>query len=300
MADTGGSSCWICGSERVVPFKARNLPHGLTPESLRITDFHYGRTLALLRCTRCSFIFADGAEVGPVASLYEALEDPQYAETPNSRELQMRWILSVVRKASPGARTLLDIGAGTGLLVEEAARAGLDALGVEPSRHLAGMAAQNGRAVLQGVFPHSALSTRRFDIVALIDVIEHVTDPMGLLCACRQALAPGGVLVLVTPDAGSLAARIMRYRWWHFRVAHVGYFNRRSLRTALQSAGFTITRECHAKWFFRIRYIAVRLEQYLPVLGWINRAAPRCRTVNWLFGRAVTLNLHDSFFLILK
>jgi SAM-dependent methyltransferase len=193
----------------------------------------------------------------------------------------------------------LDIGAGTGLLVAEATRAGLNAVGIEPSRNLSNFAVRNGREVLQGVFPHPALSGRQFDIVCLVDVIEHVADPKALLTDCRQALAPGGVLILVTPDVGSVAARLMRKRWWHFRVAHVGYFNRKSLTAALRLCGLTAHQEYRAKWFFRARYLAERLQEYLPIVRTINHAAPRSRLLSWLFERVVTLNLHDSFLLIL-
>ena len=51
------------------------------------------------------------------------------------------------------------------------------------------------------------------------------------------------MLVIVTPDIGSLAARIMGGRWWHYRVAHINFFNRRSLAWLLAS---TASRSCCA------------------------------------------------------
>lgn len=280
--------------------KARNLEGRLSPEDLRITDFHYGRTLALLTCTDCGFVFANADELGDLTALYEALQDPEYEETQDDRALQMRWILSLARKARPEARTLLDVGAGTGLLVAEAERAGLDAIGIEPSRRFAEVARRHRRRVLQGVFPHAALSERRFDVICLVDVIEQVADPLMLLRDCQQALTPEGVLIIVTPDVGSAVARLMRKRWWHLRVAHVGYFNRKSVHTALRLCGLKVEREYRAKWFFRVRYLAERLTRYLPLVGWINRAASRWRALNWLYSRVVTLNLCDSFLLIVK
>jgi len=292
--------CWICGTERVRPRKARNLEGRLSPEDLRITDFHYGRTLALLTCADCGFVFANADELADLTALYEAVQDPEHEETQNDRALQMRWILSLARKARPGARTLLDIGAGTGLLVAEAESDGLDAIGIEPSRTFTEVARRHGRRVLQGVFPHPALTGRRFDVICLIDVIEHVADPLVLLRNCQRALTSEGALILVTPDVGSAVARLLRNRWWHFRVAHVGYFNRKSLCTALRLCGLKIEREYRAKWFFPVPYLAERLTRYLPFVGWINRAAPRGRLLNWLYSRIVTLNLRDSFLLIAK
>lgn len=280
--------------------KARNLEGRLSSEDLRITDFHYGRTLALLTCADCGFVFANADDLTDLTALYEALQDPEHEETQDDRALQMRWILSLARKARPGARNLLDVGAGTGLLVAEAEHAGLDAIGIEPSRSLAEVARRHGRRVLQGVFPHPALSGHRFDVIGLIDVIEHVADPLMLLRDCQRALTPEGILIVVTPDVGSAVARLMRKRWWHFRVAHVGYFNRKSMHAALRLCGLKVEREYHAKWFFQVRYLAERVTRYLPFVAWINRAAPRWRLLNWLYSRVVTLNLRDSFLLIVK
>ncbi len=136
-------------------------------------------------------------------------------------------------------------------------------------------------------------------MVTLIDVIEHVADPLDLLRQIEPALAPGGVLVVVTPDVSSLAARVFRKRWWHFRLAHVGFFNRRSFERAAASAGLAPTRWLRARWFFPVRYLAQRMEEYLPV-GWLNRLAGRFAPLRWCYDRVVPLNLHDSYVVFLR
>ena len=63
-----------------------------------------------------------------------------------------------------------------------------------------------------------------------------------LLEHARQLLAPGGALLVVTPDFGSVARLLLRKRWWHFRLAHVGYFDARSLNQACTRARLRVTR----------------------------------------------------------
>jgi 2-polyprenyl-3-methyl-5-hydroxy-6-metoxy-1,4-benzoquinol methylase len=268
-------------------------------EDLRVTDSRYGQTLSLWKCCSCGFRFAHKDELTELTSMYERLIDVEYEESRETRTLQMRWLLDSVLAACPGSRSLLDVGAGMGLLVAEARRRGLSAVGVEPSRFFVHSAASRGLEVLQGVFPHPALTGRRFDLIFLVDVIEHVAEPVRLLRECGSALEGNGVLAVVTPDVSSLAARILGPRWWHFRLAHVGYFDRRSLAHGAGEAGLSIVRHFPARWFFRVRYLAERVAVYCPV-AWVNRLALRLAPLRWLYDRTIPVNLHDSMVVLLR
>jgi SAM-dependent methyltransferase len=216
MPDTA-VTCRVCDSTDLVPWRERGLSRRLRPEDLQVTDHRYGVTLALVRCRACGFIFADDEEIEELTLLYEQLSDPEYEASAEARRLQMRWLLRTVRRVHPGVRTLLDIGAATGLLVEEAQAQGLEAVGVEPGvRFVEAALCRRGIQLVHGVFPHPSLAGRRFDLVFLVDVIEHVAEPVDLLRHCAGALAPRGLVVVVTPDVASLAARLLGRRWWHY------------------------------------------------------------------------------------
>jgi 2-polyprenyl-3-methyl-5-hydroxy-6-metoxy-1,4-benzoquinol methylase len=232
--------------------------------------------------------------------LYEKLVDPDYEDGAENRLLQMRDLLGLGMKVQPKARNLLDIGAGSGLLTAEAGRMGLTAIGVEPSRSLVSAAWQSNHVeLLQGTFPHPRLERSEFDLVYLADVIEHVDDPVGLLADCAKALTPNGVLIVVTPDVSSLAARLLGQKWWHFRLAHVGYFNARSMNQAASRAGLRIRFKRRARWFFPIRYLADRTARYLPV-GGLNRTVDRIALLRRLYDLVIPLNLRDSFVFVMS
>jgi len=257
-------------------------------------------TLALWKCRDCGFIFAHDEELNQLTSLYERLSDVDYVNSREPRLFQMRWLLETAQKVNPKAVSLLDVGAGAGLLVAEAKRLGLEATGVEPCRAFVDSArVLYGVEILHGVLPHPELANRQFDLVFLVDVIEHVSDPVKLLRQSARLLSSGGLLVVVTPDVGSLPAKILGPRWWHFRVAHVGYFDRTSLRKAIKAVGLVAVYESRAKWFFSVRYLAERLAVYLPI-HWLNRIASRVQLLRWCYDRAAPLNLHDSFLVFLQ
>ena len=235
-----------------------------------------------------------------MVSLYEKMSDPGYEESQEGRAQQTRWLLSKARKANPSARSLLDVGAGSGLLVAEAKCLGFNAIGVEPSHSLVKLGRRLYQVdLLEGVFPHPMLSNHRFDVIFLVDIIEHVSTPLELLRHCAAALAPQGIIILVTPNVGSLVAKLLGQRWWHFRPAHVGYFSHSSLLKATERAGLTVVEHFSAKWFFRVRYLAERLESYLPVSEF-NRLCSKVAALRWLYDRVIPLNLHDSIVLVLK
>jgi 2-polyprenyl-3-methyl-5-hydroxy-6-metoxy-1,4-benzoquinol methylase len=77
----------------------------------------------------------------------------------------------------------------------------------------------------------------RFDLITCVDIIEHVANPVEILKKCSSLLDKGGRLLIVTPDNASFAARLFGYRWWHYRIAHISYFNIETLKFALAAAG---------------------------------------------------------------
>jgi SAM-dependent methyltransferase len=264
--------------------KASNIGSTLTSNSFSITDSHYGVTAAIYRCASCEFLQC--SDLQEVLPFYENLEDAGYEAGRQERSLQARRILEVARTLQTGGR-LLDIGAGSGMLVEQALQMGYRAEGVEPSGWLHSMARKRNLPVHLGTFPHST-TDGQFDLVTLIDVIEHVSDPLELLRNIAERLSESGTAVIVTPDVDSVAARIFGWRWWHFRVAHIGYFNKRNLLLALDRAGLRPVLVRRPGWFFSADYLWVRTHRYLP--RFLRLPPP-----DFLSRLVIPLNLRDSW-----
>ena len=147
--------------------------------------------------------------------------------------------------------------------------------------------------MLEGRLPLAALGSRTFDLVTLVDVIEHVTDPVGLCRDAAARLAPGGRIVVVTPDVESIAARVLGRRWWHFRVAHIGYFSPRSFSRAAERAGLRVVDRERARWYFPVGYLVDRTREYLPIPS-LPALLAGANVVSRLREMVVPLNLFDS------
>jgi SAM-dependent methyltransferase len=136
--------------------------------------------------------------------------------------------------------TFLDIGCGQGEQLLAARELGCSCLGIEPSlTH-----SKNGRdhfnlEILDGYFDLTRLGGRRFDIIMLSHVIEHIYDPIAFFAQVVEALAPSGRIILITPNAASVVAMATRKYWCMLKPPdHVTMFTPRAFRS-LTPPGFT-------------------------------------------------------------
>jgi SAM-dependent methyltransferase len=137
---------------------------------------------------------------------------------------------------------LLDVGAAGGAFVEQAIARGYEAEGVEPTPEFAAFARDTlGVPVRATTVEHADLQPASLDVVTMWHVLEHVPDPVAVLDLLRDALAPGGVLAIEVPNAGGHLARSQGTAWPSLEPdVHVNQFGPRSLRRALERAGFDV------------------------------------------------------------
>ncbi|MFP4328088.1 MAG: bifunctional 2-polyprenyl-6-hydroxyphenol methylase/3-demethylubiquinol 3-O-methyltransferase UbiG [Paracoccaceae bacterium] len=99
---------------------------------------------------------------------------------------------------------ILDIGCGGGLLCEPMARLGAEVVGVDAAeRNIPVAQAHAAQSGLEIDYRHDtaealAAAGEQFDAVLNMEVVEHVSDPLAYLTACRQLLKPGGLHVCST------------------------------------------------------------------------------------------------------
>ena len=110
-------------------------------------------------------------------------------------------------------RYALDVGCGAGLLAEPLARMGADVTGVDaaPENIAAarGHAAGQGLAITYHAGELAALAPGIFDLVTSMEVVEHVTDPTAFIGELAARLAPGGLMILSTPNRTVLSKLLL-------------------------------------------------------------------------------------------
>lgn len=207
---------------------------------------------ALLRCAGCGQLISQCTE----AQYREALRkwDTRSGTLPDARSEGRHRTVSGRRLAvllglvgtPPAATRLLDVGCSSGAFLAAATAEGLQAEGVEPSPEAAEGARRAGFKVFTGLLEEARFPDGGFDAVTLIEVLEHLREPLPLLTECRRILRPGGVVMATTPNGASWTARAMGSRWEVFSLTamggHVSFFSPGSLRLLARRAGFEFAR----------------------------------------------------------
>jgi SAM-dependent methyltransferase len=205
---------------------------------------------------------------------YEAGVYRDYVDARGLKLATMRRRLPGIRAYARGER-LLDVGCGTGFFIEAALEGGFDPAGIELSPVAVGLAQPSvrGRITCGDVNSLLATDARQFDVVTAFDIIEHTFDPAAFLDDIGRVLAPGGLLVVSTPDTGHWLRVAMRSRWPMLQPhQHTFLFSRPAMRALLMRRGYDPLGIETARKVLTADYLFGQLRQTNPTLArWLDR-----------------------------
>lgn len=195
--------------------------------------------LALNRCGACGFVYLCSwqeslANAEQLYDYYAQLTDEDLAERHSVENRARQQALLQKLSTYTTGRKLLDVGCGDGQLLQTAADAGWDGVGIDLSEAAVDLCRRRRLDVSNTDFFDRALDTRRFDVIVMSELVEHVPAPQRFLSRAESLLEPGGVLYLTTPNFGSLARRMLGGRWSVIHPEHIGYFEPSTLRDMVQ------------------------------------------------------------------
>lgn len=265
-------NCNLCGlDDWRVRFEATD-KNAKRPDSedFRCTCAGYGSHLRIVECQHCGHVYANPRwEADELLNAYEDVKDETYVAERFGRKRTFARHLHLLERfaGSADGRLLLDVGAYTGVFVETALEYGWRAIGIEPSHWAASIAQKEGIPVIQGTLDSPELEDRRFDVITMWDVIEHLIDPSAELKKSFHLLEPGGLLAVHTMDIESLTARLMGERWPWLMDMHIHYFSRRTLTKFLEKSGFKVIWSGAQGRYLSLGYLGTRVSGLSQPLG---------------------------------
>jgi SAM-dependent methyltransferase len=218
-----------------------------------------------------------------------------YADYPGSERAlhrEFRRSLGTLRRFVSGGR-LLEVGCAWGYLLDLAQRH-FQVEGLELCPEAVAACRGRGLDVRREPLGSAALVGRSpYDAVVMLDVIEHLPDPRQSLMVVREALVPGGHVLVTTGDFGSALSRLMGRRWRLLTPPqHLYFFTRRSIRWLFAQTGFTVV-SLTSPW--KMVPLGLALYQLTRCLG---VGAPLRGA--WLDSVPLPLNLFDAMQLMAR
>ena len=221
------------------------------------TDTEYGTTaerFSYYLCTDCDCISIDPLPADRLSEIYP----PTYysfasggAAEKSGLVLRVKeWLdLRNYRSAAELIGTerprILDVGGGVGEVSSLFVRQGMGAtsLVVDPDERSIEVARSRGLEGFAGTIEEFD-SDKRFDLVLMLNLIEHVADPVAVMSRAADLLDENGVIWLQTPNFRALDGRIFRHRNWagYHCPRHWAIFGESGLRMALARAGLAAVR----------------------------------------------------------
>jgi len=200
--------------------------------------------VSLLRCTNCHAYVTVNFLPAEEVEAYYSDEYQLHHSVATSRERHRMFrmpeyqdMIGRVLAVHPNVRHWLDVGCDHGFLLDEVRRCGIHVEGVEP-QHSARRYAQS---VGINVVPALSDAHGTADVLSLMHVLEHVSNPREFLAQCSTHLKSNGVLFIRVPDFGSVWSRILRHRWiWFQPSVHCVHYSKKALQGLLEDLGFTI------------------------------------------------------------
>jgi SAM-dependent methyltransferase len=272
------SACRLCGAPSIECL-------GPIPDS----DYFAGRVLqapmpggCLWRCRTCSSMFRHPIlAASAYVDLYSKGAAHHWSLRARRRDLEI--IRKVIEQGNPSGE-ILDVGCGSGDFLHTLP-ANLQKRGVEPST-AAGVSAAHRGVLILGRTIDDLPSHKQFDLITIIDVIEHVPDPARLLDAAYAHLVRGGCMIVATGDPSiPLWHRIFRSRFWyssfpeHITFPSLRFFQIWQAGKDAQPPTAVRTRYQDSPWWQVIYHLAAQVLYAAnpSLLNALGRAAQRLR-----------------------
>jgi SAM-dependent methyltransferase len=254
------TSCAVCATLE----NADELyPATLTPDAFTASVFSARRLpdrvhYRVVRCRSCELVRSDPV-LGPegLARLYRA-STFEYGDELDGLRATYGKALGRLAELVPQRAGLLDIGTGSGFVLELAHDSGWDGVrGVEPSEDAIAKARPDIRPRITadmmrpGLFEHGS-----FDAVTMFQVLDHMADPVGLLDECRRVLKPGGVALAFNHNVSAWSARLLGESSPIIDVEHTYLYSPATLRRLFDRCGFEVLSVTPVRNTYSIRYLA--------------------------------------------
>ncbi|HEY7497044.1 MAG TPA: class I SAM-dependent methyltransferase [Vicinamibacterales bacterium] len=262
---TTTTQCTFCARKTAETVRADQMIKSLPENEV------FGGRLKIVECSECGLRYLN--PMPDLRDLHHIYNYDVYEDSTNNNPVLMEHFHATLAEKCARLNKVLEIGCGTGDFLAYLEEKGIAATGVEFADS-ANRKKFKGQ-MLYGRMEDIDIPDASFDAVLLLNVIEHLAEPMAVLHKIRRMLPPGGALLLRHPNSDLFFNPFYRalvespkYLWHKmqksrgkrtgftvlgFQNQHLFYFNKRSVVAMLHEAGFDIARFSTVDPYNRLR-----------------------------------------------
>lgn len=221
------------------------------------SDFIYTErgNLKIVKCRSCNLIYVNprvkGSEKNYWGDEQVYLEEAKYVfngQKKHHRDKNYEDELVQIQQFKHSGN-LLDIGSSMGFFLQKARQRGFSVTGVEPSPSLSNIArAQFGLDIINAYLEKAGLPEKKYDVITMIDVFEHVSNPKDILYHAKRTLKDDGVICIKVPNGNYNLLKLKLAKFTHRQshhdifdsYEHVVHYTKETMRKMLDSCGLII------------------------------------------------------------
>ncbi|MBK8585161.1 MAG: class I SAM-dependent methyltransferase [Bacteroidetes bacterium] len=254
------------------------------------------RGFPITKCTKCGLVSTVLPNEFDTHKIYDDTyfhggQIDGYSDYKSTEKILKAEFHSVVKTLLPYFKgktnlKLLEIGSAYGYFLDEASKY-FDCYGIEINQEGVDLSNKRGHKVFQGELTDTVLKqTGKLDVVVMLDVIEHLTDPYAIIKKLYDHMNPGGIILIVTGNHDSMLSNLMAHNWRLMTPPqHTFFFSVKTLKALVKKAGFEI-RSSLAPW----KTIPLGLAFYQ--IG--SRTGIRIKSLEKINSVGVPVNLFDT------
>lgn len=201
--------------------------------------FEHSNGWALWKCRRCGFIFKTKADVA-----YEMMPAEYYQVFDFDRSREVAELVRIIRRrfGFTTGLNLIEIGCGTGGLLHEFKKYGMNVFGYEPSFSAVEICKSKfGITTVKNDFFDGATFGVRPHVFLLYDVLEHLKQPIALLEKVKHAMEDDTLFIIKSGNPSSFTARLYPRKWSYFLVEeHVAFYSESALQMLVTQVGLSV------------------------------------------------------------
>ena len=210
--------------------------------TLFIKDFFNYR-----KCSNCSLIY-----VSPILkekNIIQLYKNSSYSNSWGkilSNKIEYKFnqkkfdnLLLDIKRITQVKGKALDVGCAVGQFLDTLKKDGWDTYGIELNDQERRASQKKKHVVYDKKIELNYLPEKKFDLVSILEVLEHVYSPTHVIKSINKVLKKDGLLVVIVPNVGSLAANIMQSRCNMFLgMSHITMFNPLTLKNLIEKHSF--------------------------------------------------------------